>query len=576
MSLESSNEAASSKSYPTPSTSPQPVAHASKQPIQSSENGSDGIRHVDWLGQRPTIQQNSTNTSASLSASKMNLQVQQRRPSPSHVAALLAHQRAMSSQDVRLPTSKGSVRGYRPREATVAFDGTKEEKDTTTPGNTHALVNMYEARKNAPGPTQSVRYVSKPGPQIRSPRPLRPGLKSVASSSLLQDSRLSPSTTVNAGNNINSNTAATAARVADAPSYNKHQTGKKRAPEPPPPRRHGSLQSQASSIQPESMVLAGEVSLTESPTQNPTTPTESAGPSLLPARTMSSYNSAQSLPYLSLESTIDSTKSALQPSYPVNQSSATLNRSERPAIPSKRSGEPEASTSISHQMSVDSLANAIVASSLASSRASSPMKSAAAVTRPPHYHSQPQIQSHRLHLFHRNRSQEQVSRTPSPAKAMRTTMRGPAPSIEEERKAASQKHHRNRHLVRKHPNKHHEGDRKRYRTQITERERRRYEGVWAANRGLHVPAEFDDSATAVLNIVVREIWRRSRLGDEVLEEVWDLVSVRDRDRLSREEFVVGMWLIDQRLKGNKLPAKVSESVWGSVRRLEGIKLPKYY
>ena len=32
-------------------------------------------------------------------------------------------------------------------------------------------------------------------------------------------------------------------------------------------------------------------------------------------------------------------------------------------------------------------------------------------------------------------------------------------------------------------------------------------------------------------------------------------------RLTKEEFVVGLWLIDGRLKGKKLPVKVSDSVW---------------
>lgn len=155
---------------------------------------------------------------------------------------------------------------------------------------------------------------------------------------------------------------------------------------------------------------------------------------------------------------------------------------------------------------------------------------------------------------------------------MRQTMRSP-PKDETE----VIEHGRNR--LGRHPNKHHEADRKRYRTQVTERERKRYEGVWAANRGIliesspndpeHVPGDGE-----VLNLVVREIWRRSRLPDDVLEEVWDLVDIRGRDRLGREEFVVGMWLIDQRLKGNKLPVKVPESVWSSVRRLSGIKVPR--
>ena len=127
------------------------------------------------------------------------------------------------------------------------------------------------------------------------------------------------------------------------------------------------------------------------------------------------------------------------------------------------------------------------------------------------------------------------------------------------------------HIVRKHPNKHHEGDRKRYRNQVTERERKRYEGVWAANKGLLMESE-TQSKDDVLNIVVRDIWSRSRLPDDVLEEVWDLVDIRGIGRLGKEEFVIGLWLIDSRLKGNKLPSKVSESMWASVRRLTGIKV----
>jgi hypothetical protein len=67
----------------------------------------------------------------------------------------------------------------------------------------------------------------------------------------------------------------------------------------------------------------------------------------------------------------------------------------------------------------------------------------------------------------------------------------------------------------------------------------------------------------VANVVVREVWKRSRLPEDELIEVWDLVDRDKRGVLSRQEFVVGMWLIDQRLKGRKIPTKVSESVWGS-------------
>ena len=153
--------------------------------------------------------------------------------------------------------------------------------------------------------------------------------------------------------------------------------------------------------------------------------------------------------------------------------------------------------------------------------------------------------------------------------------------------------HKKKRLVRKHPNKHHEGDRKRWREAVTERERKRYEGVWAANKGMHCSftieeQDFFDHAPQlqatldakdavndqVSNIIVRDIWSRSRLPDTVLETVWDLVDNDLVGRLSKDQFVVGMWLIDQRLKGRKLPIRVSDSVWASVRGLQGIKIRK--
>lgn len=151
--------------------------------------------------------------------------------------------------------------------------------------------------------------------------------------------------------------------------------------------------------------------------------------------------------------------------------------------------------------------------------------------------------------------------------------------------------HKKKRLVRKHPNKHHEGDRKRWRDAVTERERKRYEGLWAANKGLHCSLSRDEEITfrkipsqriqaqellqdQISNIVAKDIWTRSRLPDSTLEMVWDLVDNDNVGRLGREEFVVGMWLIDQRLRGRKLPVKVSESVWASVRSLQGIKIRK--
>jgi hypothetical protein len=226
---------------------------------------------------------------------------------------------------------------------------------------------------------------------------------------------------------------------------------------------------------------------------------------------------------------------------------------------------------ITPHMSGDSMANAMVASALASSRPSSiaptPSRSPAPYSLPWHNSS-----AQRLPSFAN-------SRTPSPGKssasrpkqappppAMRKTLRRPpSSSSDDERTKRTRKPGL---LQRKHPNKHHEGDRRRWRDSVTAREKKRYEGVWAANRGLFIVATTTSSysgADDVANVVVRELWQRSRLPAHVLEEVWDLVDTRRVGCLSKEEFVVGLWLVDQRLKGRKLPPRVLPSVWSSVR-----------
>lgn len=74
----------------------------------------------------------------------------------------------------------------------------------------------------------------------------------------------------------------------------------------------------------------------------------------------------------------------------------------------------------------------------------------------------------------------------------------------------------------------------------------------------------------VLNLVVRDIWSRSQLPANVLGHVWQLVDRKGDGLLRREEFVVGMWLIDQQLKGHKLPAEVPDRVWESARQFPGL------
>ncbi|OTB00121.1 hypothetical protein M426DRAFT_324533 [Hypoxylon sp. CI-4A] len=157
---------------------------------------------------------------------------------------------------------------------------------------------------------------------------------------------------------------------------------------------------------------------------------------------------------------------------------------------------------------------------------------------------------------------------------MRQTLRRP-PSKSDDEETHTKKR---KPMVKLGGNKHihHEGARKRWREEITARERKRYEGVWASNRGLLLvspdrPLNQQQSEKEklkeqmVANVIVRDIWARSRLPFDELAEVWDLVDRRGVGYLDRAEFVVGMWLIDQRLRGRKIPRKVTDSVWGSAR-----------
>lgn len=189
---------------------------------------------------------------------------------------------------------------------------------------------------------------------------------------------------------------------------------------------------------------------------------------------------------------------------------------------------------------------------------------------------------------------------PPPSKTgLRETMRKPPKAITKDINPQKRKPH----LVKHHPHKHSEGERRRWRHFITEPERRRYEGLWAANKGVlladnltntpaplssvppraksHGPHNFQQQqhvwsstpnytellADCIDSLIARDIWARSRLPFDHLADVWDLVDRGEKGRLSRDEFVVGTWLVDQSLKGRKLPSKVQGEVWQSVRRL---------
>lgn len=71
----------------------------------------------------------------------------------------------------------------------------------------------------------------------------------------------------------------------------------------------------------------------------------------------------------------------------------------------------------------------------------------------------------------------------------------------------------------------------------------------------------------MLNVVAREIWQRSKLPNDLLRQVWDLVDTRHDGTLDRTSFIVGMWLVDQCLYGRKLPKAVNDEVWNSVSHI---------
>ncbi|KAF2670409.1 hypothetical protein BT63DRAFT_400645 [Microthyrium microscopicum] len=211
---------------------------------------------------------------------------------------------------------------------------------------------------------------------------------------------------------------------------------------------------------------------------------------------------------------------------------------------------------LSPHVTGDSLADAIVGASLAISRS------------PPKYPTSDEHPS-------RSPAKDSKARGSSPHKTtnLRHTLR------KESSGSSSDDKHRMR--IRRHPNKHDEGNRKRWREKMTEEEYKRYAGLWASNRGYYIadparpyPRTVSHDAESrpedeVLNLVVREVWKRSRLSPSTLSEIWELVDDRRIGQLTKNQFIVGLWLIDQRLKGSKLPIKVSQSLWDSVKRFSG-------
>ncbi|KAL0931126.1 Increased rDNA silencing protein 4 [Colletotrichum truncatum] len=239
-----------------------------------------------------------------------------------------------------------------------------------------------------------------------------------------------------------------------------------------------------------------------------------------------------------------------QPSRQTHSSLSTPSRSSLNSSPTRNTPRRTPASS-STSLPLNSLSNAIMAGSLAATRLTPSNTGNSALSPPP-----------------------LPNRTKSPR--LRQTLRRPPSKSDDEDEIRKKKHQR---ASNKHS--HAEGARKRWRDEITLRERRRYEAVWASNRGVLLPSfapqamqngtspPAADAVDCVVNIVAREIWRRSRLPQEELAEVWDLVDRGHRGMLNKQEFVVGMWLIDQRLRGRKIPTRVSASVWDSA---QGVKV----
>ena len=463
-----------------------------------------------------------------------------REQSPSYAAALRATSKSTPASTQKSINSTPDSRQSSPLSIPTDYGvnmqvTTSRPADKAVVGATSSLVSLFEAKqdpkKNIPV-THSIRYVTKPTSAIASPTPIKPPIRprlapssslgmfppasELGKESTVSDplKRLSTGIAVTATQSVDRTAAGATGLTKSAHLTTLPGTG----PEPPAPRRPGARAPLE--LSPGSGRSLSRISM-------------GSAPSVFPQAQPAEPSTALQTPR------IDKTF------LPVEPSSAAPSR---PLLPVR--------SSRSFEVKVDSLANTIVAASLASSRAPSP-------TKPP----PPPPRRHKSHsLFHNHHSQAQMSRTPSPAKGMRQTMREPLPSDEEV------EYKKRKIFMKKHPHKHHEGDRKRYRAIVTERQKRRYDGVWAANRGLWMDA---DSSDNVLNLVVRDIWSRSRLPNDVLADIWDLVDIQGGDRLRRNEFVVGMWLIDQRLKGRKLPSIVSESLWNSVRLLHGVNVSRH-
>ncbi|KAI9730998.1 MAG: Increased rDNA silencing protein [Cirrosporium novae-zelandiae] len=531
----------------------------------------------------------------------------------SGIAATLAAARATPTS----PSTNASVRMGRPRQNTF--------NDESPIPSTRSLVNAFEGRSSRTGARSPDTWSQQPTPDrlstIASPKPVRPhssgkpSLEYVITPQSRAPSRATLDGTTSGGRNLfaqrhntpgavteissphfsgsqllNSQSSrrskqASSPRAMESPSPSPSRVSNKamefsirNPPRLPPPRNANTTAPSTAALDSDSDRPIKPPDSTPFPSFHDSVPVRTSvdrTPSPSSSESSSDWQDAQThfprspspppKPKVHRAAPISRPQSRSQPSWPPSSLSRT---GRAPALEKAKL--------------IDSMANAIVASSLASSRAPSRMTSPL----PPPSNPPLQQRRHSRSHFFFSAPTPIPSRTPSPPKQtnLRTTLRTERPRSSDSDSRTSPKRRGRKHLVRRHHKKHHEGARKRWRDEITERERKRYEGVWAANKGLLVPSSPDlrltsastDPATLVQNLVVADIWTRSRLPPDILEEIWELVNRQEAHYLTRDEFVVGLWLVDQCLKGRKLPIRVSESVWGSVRLLRGVNIHTYH
>ncbi|KAI1450659.1 hypothetical protein F5Y02DRAFT_268 [Annulohypoxylon stygium] len=596
----------------------------------SIQGGNDDIETEQRAASRSSVHNLQLPTQRSIGASSLlsiaNKQTIPDPRSPSFIAATLAasrsgspvrHQMAQSqstSQPVRRQRKHSVSTNNSAASSVTSFDlGT----DTTSIPSTNALISMFEKRegdtdpmkKGNMGPDDEKPLEAKTTSRTLSPsRVMSPIVKNELSPSKVASTTAwerasSPSSSVigkvqeKSRQAPNSVAEAKARPPAPPPARtkNKPQTstqpnipepkGKPRASTPPPksisrvetailspqPTRTASQQIILNDIRAQDSTPKGIIPPPTKPKPKSPVPVHVARkPSISeddPRRISTSSNdtfvSASSAPSPQHDSprrgrSRPSTPDTMRPTRPPSSQirAATISVGRAPALPPRQSRP-------SSTLPLESLTDAIMAGSLASSRIT-PSK-----TPPP----------------------KPPSRRQTPH--MRQTLRQPISVSDDE-----EKRRKSRKLGGKNKHSHHEGARKRWREEITARERKRYEGVWASNRGLLLispdgsrasstngrthtngqsqaptqTADNDDKEQGIANVVVRDLWSRSRLPIDELAEVWDLVDRRGKGYLDRTEFVVGMWLVDQRLRGRKIPRKVTDSVWGSAKgvRVVGI------